>query len=402
MGFFNDLKEDLASAVNELTDEKAEKDIALSKEHYKDDVSTFDSSRRTSKFRREKKPNENLEKEIQNILNGIDDKPVSADDFSEKPSFKNETFEDVGDVFANKETSEAVQNTDTSVSDEGAESSDNNQSSENGNNSSSGNANAGRNLQTNQNNVTNNGSETNRNTASNQNSVTNNGSETNQNTASNQNSRSDQETVTNYIESGSNNKDNNSSENTENIKESDDNKSGNETEEDMTNETNASASSLFADTKKDEYYDNLTLICEGTSVKGSIEASGSAQIDGYVEGDVKANGEVLITGTVIGNVEGLVVSLSSGKIRGNVKSDNGIIITADAVLIGDIESNEAQIAGAVKGKIDVNGPVILESEAKVLGDIDCKNVQINNGAVIEGKCSQKYAEVSPTAFFDNL
>ena len=37
MGFFNDLKEDLASAVNELTDEKAERDVALSKEHLKEE-----------------------------------------------------------------------------------------------------------------------------------------------------------------------------------------------------------------------------------------------------------------------------------------------------------------------------------------------------------------------------
>ena len=67
-----------------------------------------------------------------------------------------------------------------------------------------------------------------------------------------------------------------------------------------------------------------------------------------------------------------------------------------------MESTEAEIGGAVKGKIDVNGPVVLKSEAKVLGDIDCKSVQIDNGGVIEGKCSQKYADVSPSAFFENL
>ena len=109
-----------------------------------------------------------------------------------------------------------------------------------------------------------------------------------------------------------------------------------------------------------------------------------------------------MTGTVIGNVEGLILSLNGGKIRGNVKAYNGIYLSDDAVLIGDIESNEAEIGGAVKGKIDVNGPVVLKTGAKVLGDIDCKSVQIQSGAVIEGKCSQKYADVSPSAFFENL
>ena len=58
------------------------------------------------------------------------------------------------------------------------------------------------------------------------------------------------------------------------------------------------------------------------------------------------------------------------------------------------------IAGAVKGDIDVRGPVILDASAIVMGNIKSKAVQINNGAVIEGMCSQCYADVNPTAFFD--
>ena len=34
-----------------------------------------------------------------------------------------------------------------------------------------------------------------------------------------------------------------------------------------------------------------------------------------------------------------------------------------------------------------------------MGNIKSKSVQINNGAVIEGLCSQCYAEVSPSSFF---
>ena len=57
--------------------------------------------------------------------------------------------------------------------------------------------------------------------------------------------------------------------------------------------------------------------------------------------------------------------------------------------------------GAVKGDIDVRGPVILGASAIVMGNIKSKAVQINNGAVIEGMCSQCYADVNPTAFFDD-
>ena len=43
-----------------------------------------------------------------------------------------------------------------------------------------------------------------------------------------------------------------------------------------------------------------------------------------------------------------------------------------------------------------------EQKSLVMGNIKSKSVQINNGAVIEGMCSQCYAEVNPTSFFDEL
>ena len=71
------------------------------------------------------------------------------------------------------------------------------------------------------------------------------------------------------------------------------------------------------------------------------------------------------------------------------------------VVIGNIIATSAVVAGAVKGDIDVQGPVILDTTAIVMGNIKSKSVQINNGAVIEGMCSQCYADVNPTSFFDD-
>lgn len=58
------------------------------------------------------------------------------------------------------------------------------------------------------------------------------------------------------------------------------------------------------------------------------------------------------------------------------------------------------IAGAVKGNIDIEGPVIVDSTAIIVGDIKSKTVQINNGATIEGRCSQCYGDVNTEAVFD--
>ena len=281
MGFFNDLKEDLASAVNELTDEKVERDVALSGEHFKEEASKYEEKKKNKK-----RSNENLEREIQNILNGIDENaPIETSDEETEESTETVEVEEASKIQIELSPEEVSIEEEVEAFNKNAEISESDNISENVN---------------------------------------------------------------------------------------------------------------------EEYNDSLTLISSSTGIKGSIESQGSVEIDGTVEGDVKAGGELIVTGTVIGNVEGLILSLNGGKIRGNVKAYNGIYLSDDAVLIGDIESNEAEIGGAVKGKIDVNGPVVLKTGAKVLGDIDCKSVQIQSGAVIEGKCSQKYADVSPSAFFENL
>ncbi len=72
------------------------------------------------------------------------------------------------------------------------------------------------------------------------------------------------------------------------------------------------------------------------------------------------------------------------------------------MVLGNVYANSAVVAGAVRGDLDVRGPVILDTSAIVMGDIKSKSVQINNGAVIEGMCSQCYAEVNPTSFFEEL
>ena len=90
------------------------------------------------------------------------------------------------------------------------------------------------------------------------------------------------------------------------------------------------------------------------------------------------------------------------KITGEITSEGSVKIGQSSVVIGNITANSAVIAGAVKGDIDVRGPVILDTSAIVMGNIKSKSVQINNGAVIEGLCSQCYADVNPTAFFEDI
>ncbi|MBR1860279.1 MAG: polymer-forming cytoskeletal protein [Lachnospiraceae bacterium] len=149
------------------------------------------------------------------------------------------------------------------------------------------------------------------------------------------------------------------------------------------------------------YADETSVITLGMTVNGDISAEGSLEILGSVKGNIDVTGKLNVTGHVNGNSKAHEIFAENAKITGDVCSESSIKIGTGTVVVGNITGFSAAIAGAVKGDIDVHGPVILDSSAIVMGNIRSKSVQINNGAAIEGNCSQCYADVSPTSFFDD-
>lgn len=150
-----------------------------------------------------------------------------------------------------------------------------------------------------------------------------------------------------------------------------------------------------------EASDETAVITGGMTITGDIVSEGSIDVIGTVNGNIDALGKLNITGHINGNSKASEIYAESAKINGEVVSEGAVKIGASSVIIGNITAASAAIAGAVKGDIDVKGPVILDASAIVMGNIKSKSVQINNGAVIEGMCSQCYADVSPTAFFED-
>ncbi len=146
--------------------------------------------------------------------------------------------------------------------------------------------------------------------------------------------------------------------------------------------------------------DETSVITEGMTITGDISTQGSIDVIGTVNGNIDALGKLNITGHINGNSKAAEIYAESAKINGEIVSEGAVKIGASSVIIGNITATSAAVAGAVKGDIDVKGPVILDASAIVMGNIKSKSVQINNGAVIEGMCSQCYADVSPTSFFE--
>ncbi len=151
-----------------------------------------------------------------------------------------------------------------------------------------------------------------------------------------------------------------------------------------------------------EAVEETALITAGMTIRGDISSQGSLNVIGTVEGNIDILGKLNITGNIEGSSKASDVYAEKARINGDIHSVGSIKVGQSTVIIGNIFASSAVIAGAVKGDIDVKGPVILDTSAIVMGNIKSKSVQINNGAVIEGLCSQCYAEVNPSSFFEDL
>ena len=154
--------------------------------------------------------------------------------------------------------------------------------------------------------------------------------------------------------------------------------------------------------ERKQVLDETAVITMGMEITGDISTQGSIDLVGRLVGNISALGKLNITGTIRGNSKAAEVYAEGAQVNGDVVSEGAVKVGQSTVIIGNITATSAVIAGAVKGDIDVRGPVILDGSAIVMGNIKSKYVQINNGAVIEGMCSQCYADVNPTSFFEEL
>ncbi|MDE7018714.1 MAG: polymer-forming cytoskeletal protein, partial [Lachnospiraceae bacterium] len=148
--------------------------------------------------------------------------------------------------------------------------------------------------------------------------------------------------------------------------------------------------------------DETAVVTEGMSITGDIASGGSLELIGRVIGNIDILGKLNVTGSIQGNSKAAEIYAEGARINGEINSAGSVKIGQSSVVIGNIFANSAVVAGAVKGDIDVHGPVVLDTSAIVMGNIKSKSVQINNGAVIEGMCSQCYADVNPSSFFEEI
>lgn len=150
---------------------------------------------------------------------------------------------------------------------------------------------------------------------------------------------------------------------------------------------------------EEEISDSTTYITQGTRIEGNIFTDGSVDLLGTVEGDVNCYGKLIVSGSIAGKVNAGEIYANAARIEGEIISAGSVKIGVGSVIVGNIDAQSAVIAGAVNGEVDVKGPVIVDSTAVIMGNIKSRSVQINNGAVIEGFCSQCYSDIDVKSFF---
>jgi cytoskeletal protein CcmA (bactofilin family) len=114
--------------------------------------------------------------------------------------------------------------------------------------------------------------------------------------------------------------------------------------------------------KSTVYRDGLDSLVGINSVfKGNIETDGSIRVDGKINGDVTVTGD--------------------------------IYIGEQAVVKGNIEGTNINLAGTIEGNIMSRGILKILSSAKLYGDIKVNRFVADEGAVFQGKCEM--LDISP-------
>ncbi len=97
-----------------------------------------------------------------------------------------------------------------------------------------------------------------------------------------------------------------------------------------------------------------------------------------VEGNFKGDGNI--------TVEGMV--------QGSLKTSHNLTIGSQAKIKAEIEAKNLFLSGEVKGNVKVHERAELSKSARLLGNIETKVISVEQGAVLNGKCSMINNDIS--------
>jgi cytoskeletal protein CcmA (bactofilin family) len=111
---------------------------------------------------------------------------------------------------------------------------------------------------------------------------------------------------------------------------------------------------------------NHSIVQEGVTVKGEIQANGDVRLDGRLEGKLVANEKVTIGAT--------------------------------GVLVAEVEAGEVIVMGSVEGNIRAHKRLELRKGARVIGDLATPVLVVEEGVYFHGNSNMSQESASNPSF----
>ena len=73
-----------------------------------------------------------------------------------------------------------------------------------------------------------------------------------------------------------------------------------------------------------------------------------------------------------------------GQVEGSVKAAKSVVIGKEGVVVGDVVTQDAIVAGRVNGSVSAESRVELQTTCRVQGDIRSRRIKLDEGGQVDG------------------
>lgn len=88
---------------------------------------------------------------------------------------------------------------------------------------------------------------------------------------------------------------------------------------------------------------------------------------------------------IVGDCESDGTIRVEGSVEGSVKAAKSVVIGTEGIVIGDIVTQDAIVAGRVQGSVTAESRVELQSTCRIQGDIRSRRVKLDEGGQVDGQ-----------------
>lgn len=130
-------------------------------------------------------------------------------------------------------------------------------------------------------------------------------------------------------------------------------------------------------------------IPEGVIVEGSLSSSAETEIDGRIQGDVLVEARLSLGANALisGKIQATKCEVE-GLVEGKVECSGELVLGQSGRLMADVlAGNSFTAAGRIDGNVYCGGHLHVCSTAQIAGDLHAKQIVIDEGAVVNGRCS---------------